>query len=509
VPTTNPTLYDEIHYPARSFEYTHPNRLGTIAALYGMTPAPIPNCRVLELGCGAGGNIIPMAYQNPESQFVGIDLSSDAVSVGQKMIDALVLKNISLYHLDILDVDDQFGRFDYIIAHGVYSWVPAHVRRKIFAISKQLLNPQGVSYVSYNAHPYSHMRDMVRDMMLFHTRHMSGSTDKIGQARAITKFLTDATTDDTVYGKVMRAQNLRIERLYNEVLFHDDLNASAEAFLLHRFVEAAEEHCLQYLGDVDFSRQDISNYSETAISTLLSFPAEALMVRDQYQDFIDGSGFRRTLLCHDANKLRRTLADDFVKRFFLSAPMKSKADHPEADGETDNFQGSYGATVVASTPLAKAAFLCLGDAWPHSLTFDELAERTFARLGPAEQAERSEATIADLCTLLARAAGRGEIVFRFDRPHIVSVVSERPEASLVARKQSQGGEIVTNLLHSSVLIGNRMSRQLLASIDGTRTIDELQAEATRLNSISPEGTSEAPDVNELLLKLAKSALLVR
>ena len=78
------TLYDEIRYPARSFEYTHPNRLGTIAALYGMTPAPIPNCRVLELGCGVGGNIIPMAYQNPKSQFVGIDLSGDAVSVGGK-----------------------------------------------------------------------------------------------------------------------------------------------------------------------------------------------------------------------------------------------------------------------------------------------------------------------------------------------------------------------------------------------------------------------------------------
>jgi SAM-dependent methyltransferase len=503
------TLYDEIRYPARSFEYAHPNRLGTIAALYGMTPTPIPNCRVLELGCGVGGNIIPMAYQNPKSQFVGIDLSGDAVSVGRMRIGALALRNISLHHLDILDVSDQFGSFDYIIAHGVYSWVPAHVRQKILAISKQLLNPQGVSYVSYNAHPYSHMRDMVRDMMLFHTRHLSGSTEKIGQARAIAKFLSDASADDTVHGKVMRAQNLRIERLYNEVLFHDDLNASAEPFLLHRFVEAAEEHGLQYLGDVDFSRQDISNYSEAAISTLLSFPPEALMVRDQYQDFIDGSGFRRTLLCHEDNKLRRTLADDFIKRFFLSAPMKSKADHPQADGETDTFQGSYGAAVAASTPTAKAAFLCLGDAWPHSLTFDELAERTFARLGPAGQTERCEATIADLCTLLAGAARRGEIVFRFDRPHIVSVVNERPEASPVARAQSQAGETVTNLLHSSVLVGNTMSRQLLASIDGTRTVDELQAEANRLNSISPEGTSEAPDVNNLLLKLAKSALLVR
>jgi SAM-dependent methyltransferase len=506
---SSPTLYDEVRYPARSFEYTHPNRLATIAALYGMTPAPIPNCRVLELGCGVGGNIVPMAYQNPKSQFVGIDLSGDAVSAGQKRIDALALRNISLHHLDILEVGDQLGSFDYIIAHGVYSWVPEHVRRKILAISKRLLNPHGVSYISYNAHPYSHMRDMVRDMMLFHTHHVSGSKEKIDQARAIAKFLTDASAEDTVYGQVMRAQNLRIEKLNNEVLFHDDLNASAEAFLLHRFVEDAEEHGLRYLGDVDFSRQDISNYSEVAISTLQSFPPEALVVRDQYQDFIEGSGFRRTLLCHEDVELTRLVADDFVKRFFLSAPMKAKNEDSQADGETDTFRGSYGTEVTAPTPLAKAASLCLGDAWPHSLTFDELAERTFARLGPAGQTGRSEAAIAELCTFVAGAARRGEIVFRFDRPHIVSVVGEMPEVSAVARAQSQAGEVVTNLLHSSVLVGNTMSGQLLASIDGTRTIEELQAETNRLNSISPEGTPEAPDVDDLLLKLAKTALLVR
>lgn len=503
------TLYDDVRYPGRSFEYTHPNRLGTIAALYGMTPAPIPNCRVLELGCGVGGNIIPMAYQNPNSRFVGIDLSGDAISVGRKRIDALALKNISLHHLDILDVDDQFGSFDYIIAHGVYSWVPAHVRQKILAISKQLLKPQGVSYVSYNAHPYSHMRDMVRDMMLFHTQHIPGPEDKIGQARAIAKFLTEASAEDTVYGKVMRAQNQRIERIYNEVLFHDDLNASAEAFLLHRFVEGAEEHGLQYLGDVDFARQDMTNYSEAARFTLLSFPEEALTARDQYQDFIDGSGFRRTLLCHDDVKLRRTLADDFVKRFFLSAPMKSKIDDAPADGEAETFQASYKTSVEVSAPLAKAAFHCLGDAWPHSLTFGELIEGTFARLESARQTERSEAAVADLCTLLADAVRRGEIVFRIDRPDIVLVVNERPEASHVARLQSEAGEIVTNLLHSMVVIGNAMSREFFTRVDGTRTIEELQAEANRLNSVSLEGSSEAPDVNDLLLKLATSALLVR
>lgn len=507
--SSGPTLYDEIRYPARSFEYTHPNRLATIAAIYGMRPAPIPNCRVLELGCGVGGNIIPMAYQNPDSEFVGIDLSAEAVAAGQTRIAALGLKNISLLHLDILDVGDQFGRFDYIIAHGVYSWVPEPVRQKIFTIARQLLTPHGVSYISYNAHPYSRMRDMVRDMMLFHTRNVTDPKEKIGQARAIVKFITEATSDDTAYGKAMRYQRERIDKIYNEVLFHDDLNASAEAFLLYRFVEEANEHGLQYLGDVDFVRQDMTNYPDEARSTLQSFPPEMLMVRDQYQDFIDGAGFRRTLLCREDVKLTRRVTDDFVKRFFLSAPMKTKTEDPETDAGSNISQAGDNTEIETSSPLERAVFRSLGEAWPHSLTFDELADRIVDRRESDAQAERNPSTMADLCTLLAVAVRQGDIIFRFHRPDLVTTLSEKPEVSPVARLQSAAGEMVTNLRHSAVAIDNAMSQQFLTKVDGTRTLGELQAEVNRLNSTMPEGAPEAPSVESLLLKLANSALLVR
>lgn len=507
--SSGPTLYDEIRYPARSFEYTHPNRLATIAALYAMRPAPITNCRVLELGCGVGGNIIPMAYQNPGSAFVGIDLSAEAIAVGQARIAALALKNISLHHLDILDVGSQFGRFDYIIAHGVYSWVPEPVRQKIFTIARQLLNPHGVSYISYNAHPYSRMRDMVRDMMLFHTRHLTDPKEKIGQARAITKFITESTPEDTAYGKVMRYQRERIDKIYNEVLFHDDLNDSAEAFLLYRFVEEANRHGLQYLGDVDFVRQDMTNYSDEARSTLQSFPPEMLMVRDQYQDFIDGAGFRRTLLCHDDVKLTRQVTDNFVKRFFLSAPLKAKADSSKADIGSERSKTDDNAEIETSSPLQKAIFRSLGKAWPHSLTFDELATRVFDPREAEAKVEQSPSAMADFCALLAATVRRGDIIFRFHRPDIVTTLSERPEVSPVARLQAGAGEMVTNLRHSAVAVDNAMSQQFLTKVDGTRTLGELQAEVNRLNSTMPEGAPEAPSVEGLLLKLANSALLVR
>src|SRR5262249_13120699 len=167
---SSPTPYDIFSYRGHAYIDSHPARLASRAAFYGMTPAPVSRCRVLELGCGVGGNLIPMSVQYPDSEFIGIDLSSRSIEVGRGAAASLALKNITLHHASIMDVTEDYGQFDYIIAHGVYSWVPADVREKILSIFHNNLAPQGVAYVSYNAHPGSHLRDLVRDMMLFHVR---------------------------------------------------------------------------------------------------------------------------------------------------------------------------------------------------------------------------------------------------------------------------------------------------------------------------------------------------
>src|SRR5438445_10474147 len=122
------TIYDQIPYPRHSYGFTHPDRLSTLATLHGMSPAPIDGCRVLELGCASGSNLIPMAYALPQSEFVGLDLSQRQIATGQRFADEVRLTNIRLLPIDIRAVDESFGQFDYIIAHGVHSWVPPEVK---------------------------------------------------------------------------------------------------------------------------------------------------------------------------------------------------------------------------------------------------------------------------------------------------------------------------------------------------------------------------------------------
>src|SRR5258708_5874366 len=174
--------YDKVLYPISSFPQTHPSRLATVAFLRGVRPTPIDRCRVLELGCGACRNLIPMAFHLPNSEFVGLDLARNPIASGRAFVAELGLRNIALHPIDFCQAtEEQFGKFDYIIAHGVYSWVPQPVRERLLGVCREMLNPQGVAYVSYNAYPGNHFRDLVRGMMRFQASCFETPGEKIGQ----------------------------------------------------------------------------------------------------------------------------------------------------------------------------------------------------------------------------------------------------------------------------------------------------------------------------------------
>jgi SAM-dependent methyltransferase len=475
------TPYDDVFYPGRVYEHTHPNRLATLATLYGMNPAPVERCRVLELGCGVGGNLLPMAFQYPDSEFVGVDLSGATIARGQSNVAALELTNLKLLHCNIMDVDTGFGQFDYIISHGVYSWVPPAVRERMMGIFKENLSPQGVCYVSYNAHPFSHTRDLARDMMLFHTRHLPDMTQKVSQARAIMKFLSEGSKADTVHGAIMRDQYNRVMKIIDEVLFHDDLNEIAEAFLLHQVVEHAGRHGLQYLSDAEFSRRNLAGYSEEVRTVLQRFPDDEFMARDQYQDFVDGHGFRRTLLCHAGLTLQRKVDMDFVRQFYLlSATDPVDGDFCLTDESDMQFRTQEGSTLRVSHPVLKSAHLCLGRAWPRALTFDELLEQASRQLGPVKPKLFGKEDIQLLVEAMYILACSGEVTFQVSRPSLTTTISDRPLASKLARKQSESDTLVTNLLHQAVRLEDEQACRTLQLLDGTRSFEQLVAEICRL-----------------------------
>src|SRR6266478_9537585 len=193
--------YDELAYQTFPFAQTHPDRLATLGWLFGLTPAPIERCRVLEIGCSSGGNLIPVAATLPQSEFVGVDFSAGEIDDGKADVAALHLGNVRLLQMDINDFGETFGTFDYIVAHGVYSWVSNDVQDKLLAICARQLSPGGIAYVSYNTLPGWRMRGAVREAMRYHTRQFSDAKTRVAQARAMLDFLAESLQGDTsAYG---------------------------------------------------------------------------------------------------------------------------------------------------------------------------------------------------------------------------------------------------------------------------------------------------------------------
>ena len=467
------TPYDAVFYPGLAYDYTHPDRLATIASLNGLESAPAPRCRVLELGCGAGSNLIPMAFQYPDSEFVGIDLSNSTVDKGVEEITDLGLKNITLRAADIMDVDASYGAFDYIIAHGVYSWVPEPVREKVLEIFRDNLTPRGVAYVSYNSYPGSHLRNLTRDIMLNHVHGIEDMGERVAQARGILKFVAEASAKDSAYGVVLRHQFERVQKMRDEVLFHDDLLEGAASFLLRDVVRSAEQHGLQYLSDATFARSDWGHHSDE-VSAVLERLCDNVVEWHQYLDFIEGHGFRRTLLCRADIDLERSADPERIKRYRLATSAKpvDPGMDPAAEGVA-SFRAPTGATLSTDHRLSKAALLHLGECWPRPVGFADLLDGAIRRLGPAADSLNLADEGQALAGLLLRAANGGHIAIHLSPPQLTVDLSERPKASLLARRQVVTSPVVTNQQHRTVMLEGDVVRRFLRLVDGTRTVDDL------------------------------------
>ena len=511
-----PFAYDTVLYPSYAFAQTHPDRLATIATLFGMKPRPASRCRVLELGCGVGGNLIPMAYQYPDSEFIGIDLAASAIEKGKADVAALGLDNLDLRACDIMQVDAHFGEFDYIIVHGVYSWVPSFVRAKILSIFRERLAPNGVAYVSFNAYPGSHLRDLGRRMMLYHVRSISDPEERVRQGRALLDFVADASDHGTLYGKIVRDMAERAQKRPDSGIYHDDLDAGAQAFLFHQVAAAAEVEGLQYLCEGNFSQSAFGQIADHVQGLIGRLPEEEVVLREQYLDLIVGRWFRETLWCHADVKLERRLDPQHVRRFLISVDARTAMTDPDPrGGDALEFKGKRDHVILAKQPLTKAAFIHLGRIWPAATDFPTLLERATSLLAERGDEGRDMTGAAEtLADTLYRCFCAELIDLHLEAPHLVTTLSARPQASAVARHQAEIGAQVTNLRHAGVPQDDFM-RSLLPLVDGTRTIADLAAEVGGLSPAregetgwSDRGLRPQAVVTDALRQLARNALLV-
>ena len=504
------TPYDALRYWTRPMAQAHPDRLATVATLLGLAPPSVARCRVLEIGCGDGGNLVPMAYTLPGSRFVGIDLASSAIARGAELIEALGLTNVELHCMDLMDVTPALGTFDYVIAHGVYSWVPAPVRDRLLEICRAHLDPDGIAYVSYNTYPGWHLRDAARRVLRFHVEGTADPGELIAQARALARFLAESPGLPDARPLQDELRSL-LERSPSS-LFHDDLAPVNDPVYFHEFVEHAQRHRLQFLAEANVWEMQDRIFPASVVAELRLLSGESVVLREQYADFLRHRRFRQTLLCHEAASPAPALRPEAAGGLFVASAVRPVTDRADvvSPSVTVEFRVPDGPGLSTAHPLAKTALAHLGAIWPRAIRLDELVRQAHGILGNpgAGDFARQERALGEAVV----DAYSAHVVQLFTVPSPFTLeVRERPTASAVARAQARrGDELVPTLRHGSVQIEDRIARHLLCLLDGSRDRAALLGEMeTFIDSElpgAPRATAEG--LEHKLTELARLALLL-
>jgi len=506
--------YDELPYSSRVYHGTHPRQIAAIGKLLGLDVADIDGCRVLEIGCGTGGSLISCATSLPGGRFVGVDYSQHQIDIAQSVVEGLGIDNIEFLQKNILEIDVSFGEFDYIIAHGIYSWVPEEVKNKLMEVCKQNLSEKGVAYVSHNTYPGAYYLLKVRDMMLYHVRNITDTQERVDAARKFFSFMLESVPlSSTVQGAVLKKLRSVLDITDDSYLAHEYLDIFNEPVLFHKIADDAADLGLQYLGDADFIRRQFDEFPHDTWDSICSF-GESVVEQEQYGDFVKDIMFRKTLFCHAGKPLNETIEQANMKGVYVSALSHFQE---VVDNSAEKYKNDTGASIDIRHPVLRVVMRHLVNTRPMAASFDELCETVVQ-----QKISLSDDVIDQLKIWLLRAYSNGFIELSADNPVPKLEVDNYPKASSFSRFQAKSGPDVINLCHQNARL-NTFAMYLLPFLDGTENLEGLVNKMAHLqsegvledikfsaSSVGKEGNREhlESEVSKNLNLMAKWALLV-
>ncbi|MBX3189732.1 MAG: class I SAM-dependent methyltransferase [Labilithrix sp.] len=433
--------YDEVPYDTEANPEAHPRSMATLGRLFGIETAPPSTARVLEIGCGDGEHMIGAASYLPGAAFVGFDLSREAVARGVAIAEASGAQNVAIHARDVRDVraTSAFGVFDYVVAHGVYSWVPEPIRADVLAVIRASLAPSGVAFLSVNALPGWELRRALRVLMREAAAAHADPAAKVTAALALVDDLAALTGEGftAVLAEAAREYRAHVTRAtppdapFSRYVFHDLLAYCNDPFSAAELEARARGAGLAIVCETPL-------FASRARAPALPGGIAAEMERT-------GSPFLQVLLCRDDVARRAEPDVAAIEAMHLWADL--------APADAGVHRTTTGALLRAAegSALARAALAAPGFVAVRDLADGE--ERT--KLAHDLFVASCEG-ILSIATEPAPIAGAGE------KPRVAPHVRARA-ASAVARGAESA--VLTSALHRSFRVP-RGELAVIAALDG-------------------------------------------
>ena len=468
--TSGETGYDRVRYPSGVYATSDPSRLAALAQIHGLDAPDPATARVLEIAGGDGANVIAMAAAWPQARFVSFDLAPTAVAEGQAIARAAGLANVEVIDGDIVALAETMeGPFDFVLAHGLYAWVPEPVRRATMRLIGRVLAEQGIAFVSYNALPGCHMRRAVRDMLLHHLRGEADPQRRIALAREkLTAFSQERAEDRTPQAGLRAVAKAMLAKT-DAVLFHDELGEVYEPQSLRAVVDAAAAEGLAYLNDA----------SPTMIRDGLpgAHVAEADVVDvAQADDYDVGVFFHRTLFVRAGRVPVRDVVPAHFRGVLANTALRPAGNGRFAAGE-QSIELDDERLIGVLTAMAKVS--------PWRLPLDSIADS------------------ADHCAALVDLAARDLVVFHAVQMPAVTAPGPRPRVSALLRQQLARALATVHSPDFRVVgLDDPGVRQFLMLLDGSRGRADLERDWAQ------SGFADTISAENALAEVARAGLLI-
>jgi trans-aconitate methyltransferase/methyltransferase-like protein len=457
--------YNELPYPSMPFAYTQPAHLAALACLFGLETPAADRARVVELGCASGGNIIPLAARFPNARFVGIDLSQRQVGDGRKRVEALGLQNIEIRQGDLANVRLSGEEFDYVICHGVFSWVPSDTQDRILEICADGIAPNGLAAISYNVLPGWHLRRAVRDICIHHVGTEGTPRERVAGARKILAQIAEGVSDNEPYGLLLRREAERIAQLPASYVLGEFLAPDNHPMHFHEFVARTEKHGLMYLCEGNLASSISESLFPDTERRLRAMSGASAFDVEQYKDFFTGRPFRRSVLTKPRAPDSAATAPnpDRLRSLHLASPLQH--DPSESDEHLSVYKDDRGRLIRAKEPHLRRALDRLADAYPSTCSLVQLID---VSADPGVEAR--------VCHALFTLVSAGQATISTVPLRSGRAMAERPRVWPVARVEANAGQPwLTNLRHDAVAL-NPVVRRFAACVDGSRDRRDLRAQ---------------------------------
>ncbi len=470
----------DIEYPSSAIAHTHPARLSATAILRGLDVDFRPTFSYLELACGDASNLLPLAAQFPEATFVGVDLDAAAIARGQRRARGLGLGNLKLIQGDLREADVG-GTFDYVVAHGVYSWVEAAVQAALFARARTWLSERGVLYVSYNTLPGWGLRGVLRAVMRDAAGEELEPRARLRKAKLAVSRLQQHVPRDNPYGALLGAELGLVLNKQDGYLLGEHLAEHNEALFVSDFLARALDGGFQFLGE------QIAATPDGALEQRLPGQLQALGLSEweaqRHLDVLCYRQFRATLLCHRERDLQPARVAQLRDAGFIAGQLAVLAKEPLlGPGEKLGFETVHGVVIESDQPLQKAALLVLARSFPRGLRIADLMSAALAELkaralldGDPVTPESIEHGIIDLLDLVER---RQLELLPWTPESASRLLTPRPCVPALTRLEAARGHVTTPRHEPATLDGFRAG--VLALLDGRHDATQLAGELRAL-----------------------------